>query len=48
MADSSDWVLFDSDQDSSPKECPLLEKPSDEPDFMSSEAYISVLGKIYD
>lgn len=47
MADTGDseWVSFDKEDDLTPTECPVLEKPCDKPKFMTSEAYISVLGK---
>ncbi|XP_031568265.1 uncharacterized protein LOC116302969 [Actinia tenebrosa] len=43
IGDSSEWVSFDKEEDLTPTECPVLEKPCDKPKFMTSEAYISVL-----
>lgn len=45
MADGSQWVSFDVDDNDDKKQPPLIEKPSEKREFLSSEAYISVLGK---
>lgn len=45
MADSSEWVSFDEDNNNDEIQPPLIDKPTEIPEFLSSEAYISVLGE---
>lgn len=45
MADCSEWVSFDGGDNHHEKQPPLLDKLNEKPEFLSSEAYISVLGK---
>lgn len=45
MADKGDWVSFDEDEKQAENLPPLIKGPDKKTEFLSSEAYISVLGE---